>query len=152
MPITNKLDKTLVLWDSPRGSYCSSQDWPLRIFISLESLMIIIGAFFGFSSTSAVIDPGNRRVRFSNNLFGILPTGKWISIEPSMTVGIIEYNQVYSAFSQGNRPLDVSRNDYRVVLLDPAKKEIMHLKRSASIDSAKEDCKEMAEILGLRIV
>ena len=152
MSITNKLDKTFGPVGSTAGIVLFIAGLALAYCYLSGLLLIIIGAFFGFSSTSAVIDPANRRVRFSNNLFGILPTGKWIAIEPSMSVGIIEYNQVYSAFSQGNRPLDVPRNDYRVVLLDPAKKEIMHLKRSVSIDSAKEDCKEMAEILGLRIV
>jgi hypothetical protein len=152
MTIHNRLDKTFGPVGSMAGIILFIAGLVLSYFYLSGVLLILLGAFVGFSSTSAIIDPEKKRIMFSNNLFGIIPTGSWIDIEPSMTIGIKEFHQTYRAFSQGNRPLDIDQNDYRIVLYDQAKKEIMQLKRTGSIDSAKEECKALGDLLGLRIV
>ena len=59
------------------------------ICFSISGLfLIIIGAFVGFSSTSTLIDSDSKKVRFCNNLFGIIKVGKWITIEPNMNIDI----------------------------------------------------------------
>ena len=54
----------------------------LIIFHLSGLILLLIGAFVGFSSTSTLIDYENKRVIFSNNLFGIIRIGKWLKIEP----------------------------------------------------------------------
>ncbi len=112
-------------------------------------VLIVLGAFAGFSNSSAIIDFDRRRVRFSNNLFGLIRTGKWIAIEPSMTLRARESKQSYRAFSQGNRPLDVPQDDFRVLLCGTGQKEIMTIGKWDNPVAAREACHRIATGLGL---
>ena len=38
--------------------------------------LILIGSFVGLSSTSTIVDYEKKRIKFSNNLFGIFSVGK----------------------------------------------------------------------------
>ena len=58
--------------------------------------LVIVGAFVGFSSSSTFIDFDQKRVKFSNNIFGLIRTGKWMAIEPNMKIGLNISNQVWN--------------------------------------------------------
>ncbi|MEI7661293.1 MAG: hypothetical protein WCK34_03815 [Bacteroidota bacterium] len=123
----------------------------ILVFFHLTGIILILtGAFVGFSSSSTILDYDNRRIMFSNNIFGIIKTGKWILIEPGMKLGIRESNQAYRAYSQGNRTLDLTRNDFRIFLGDAGNKEIMVVKKCESLYAAREECKRMAASLGIK--
>jgi len=123
------------------------------IFFHLTALiLILIGAFVGFSSSSTLIDYERKRVRFSNNLFGILKIGRWLNIEPSMKIGMKESELTWRAFSQGNRALDIVNKDYKIILFDSANKEIMPVKQTHSKDQAKIDLEAMGSRLGIRML
>lgn len=111
--------------------------------------LVVIGGFLGFTSTSALIDTDGMRVKFCNNIFGIIRTGKWIPIEPTMKLGIRESNQTYRAFSSGNRVLDVSKKDYRLILFDSHNREILPMKKFDTIEAAKTELQAMGNRLGL---
>jgi hypothetical protein len=51
-------------------------------------ILIIIGAFIGFTTSSTLVDFDKKRIKFSNNLFGIITTGKWTYINSDMKFGI----------------------------------------------------------------
>jgi hypothetical protein len=124
----------------------------ISVFFHLSGLILIfIGAFVGFSSTSTLIDYEKKRVKFSNNLFGIIRIGQWLKIEPSMKIGIKESNLTWSAYSQGNRPLDIEQHDYRIILFDSGNKEIMQIKKAKSIESAKIELETIGNKLGLSL-
>ena len=112
-------------------------------------ILILIGAFVGFSSTSTQIDFEQKRVKFSNNLFGIIKLGQWLNIEPSMKIGIKESNLTWRSYSQGNRPLDIESNDYRIILFDSMNKEIMPIKKFNSKELAKIELVTIRNKLGL---
>ena len=112
-------------------------------------ILILIGAFVGFSSTSTQIDFEQKRVKFSNNLFGIIKLGQWLNIEPSMKIGIKESNLTWRSYSQGNRPLDIESNDYRIILFDSVNKEIMPIKKFNSKDLAKIELETIGKKLNL---
>ena len=112
-------------------------------------ILILIGAFVGFSSTSTQIDFEQKRVKFSNNLFGIIKLGQWLNIEPSMKIGIKESNLTWRSYSQGNRPLDIESNDYRIILFDSMNKEIMPIKKFNSKELAKIELVTIGNKLGL---
>jgi hypothetical protein len=114
-------------------------------------ILVVIGAFVGFSSTSTLIDYEKKRVKFSNNLFGIIRLGEWLTIEPSMKMGIKESNLTWRSYSQGNRPLDIENHDYRIILFDSGNKEIMQMKKVKSIESAKIELETMRNNLGLSL-
>jgi hypothetical protein len=124
----------------------------ILVFFHLSGLiLILIGAFVGFSSTSTFIDYEKKRVKFSNNLFGIIRIGQWLKIEPSMKIGFKESNLTWRSYSQGNRPLDIEDHHYRIILFDSRDKEIIQIKKVKSIESAKTEQEKISNKLGLSL-
>ena len=124
----------------------------LTYFYFSSVILVLIGGFVGFSYSSAMIDYEKKRVKFSNNIFGIIPIGKWLQILPTMRIGIKEYNQTYRAYSQGNRANNVSRMDYRIILYDFDEKEIMQVNKADTLDSARLERDTIGNKLGLKII
>lgn len=135
----NKLDTTFGPVGSSAGMFVFIAGIVLTWFYFSGVILVLIGAFVGFSYSSTLIDYEKKRVRFSNNLFGFIPTGKWIHIEPSMKIGMKESSQTYTSFSRGNRQLDIPVNDYRLVLFDCNNTEVMQLKKFASKEAALQE-------------
>ena len=150
MIINNKLDKSF----GPVGTSAGIFLFVIGIITLYSSwfglILVLLGAFVGFSSTSTIIDSDNRRVKFSNNLFGIIQTGKWIFVNQDMKIGIRESNITWRAYSRSNRPLEIDNKDFRLVLLDAENQEIMTLKKTDSFVSAKAElgilCNKLALI------
>lgn len=115
-------------------------------------ILVLIGAFVGFSSTVTLIDYEKKRVKFSNNLFGIIKSGQWLNIEPSMKIGIKKSNLTWRSYSQGNRPLDIESDDYRIILFDSVNKEIMPIKKFNTEDLAKIELVTIGNKLGLSCI
>jgi len=133
----NKLDKSF----GPVGTTAGIVIYAvgiITIFSSLYGLILaVLGAFVGFTSTSTFIDFEKKRIKFSNNIFGIIQTGKWIPVEPTMKIGVQESNVTWSAFSQGNRNLNIEQKDFRILLYDSENREILTLMKTGSMESAK---------------
>jgi hypothetical protein len=136
MTIKNNLGKSF----GPVGSwagYCLILAGIVATYTSLFGLiLVVIGTFLGFTSTCALIDFEKRRIKFSEKLFGILQTGKWIAITPDMKIGIKESNMVWTAYSRSNRSVDLETNDFRIILFSANNKDIMPLKVTRSIEKA----------------
>lgn len=112
----------------------------------------MIGAFVGFTSKSTLIDFKKRRLKFSNNIFGIIPVGQWISIQTDMKIRIKKSNEVWRAYSRSNRTLDIADNDYRVILYDSNYKEIMPFQKSIDLDSARLILEKYSKDLGIEVI
>lgn len=149
MILNNKLDKTF----GPIGTIAGVTLFIvglILVFASLSGLfLILIGAFVGFTSTSTQIDIENKRVRFSNNLFGILPSGRWINLESSMTIGLRQSNQTWRAYSRGSRSIDITDKGFRLILFDSYNKPIMPLMKIVSLECAEKELDLLANQLGL---
>ncbi|NVO20166.1 MAG: hypothetical protein HXX13_10720 [Bacteroidetes bacterium] len=149
---TFRLDKSY----GPTGSSAGILLFLAGIFILFSSVYgvipLVLGAFVGLSSTCATIDPGSRRIKFSNMLFGVIPIGKWISVDDTMHVGIKESAITWSAFSRGNRQLDVPINDYRIVLYDAGHTKMMDIQKERTLDAAKTDLETLANQFGISAV
>jgi hypothetical protein len=136
MKTSNKLDKSF----GPSGSSAGLFLFITGVVTTFTSffglILVVLGAFLGFTYTSAIIDYSSRRIRFSENLFGFVPTGKWIKLEKSMKIGIKESNMIWRTFSRSNRSLDTDVKDFRLILLDAEDQEIMPIMKLNSLDSA----------------
>ncbi len=152
MKTNNKLDNSF----GPAGSFAGRIVFVAAIILSCfyysGALLVLIGGFVGFTCSSAIIDYDKKCVKFSNNLFGIIQTGNWIQIEPGMTIGIKKLNQTFTAYSPGNRSLDVPESDFRIILFDGDGKEIMPLKKTNSLDTARAERDTIGNSLGLKII
>jgi len=153
MMINNyKLDKSFGPVGTSAGIFLFAAGLILTYFSVLGVILILIGAFIGFTSTSTFIDFDKKRFKFSNNLFGIIRTGKWIDINAGMKVGIKKSNKIWRAYSRSNRSLDIADNSYRLVLFDVNGKEIIPIKKNDNLDSAKSDRDEISKQLGISVI
>ncbi len=153
MTTTNKLDKSFGPIGSPAGVFMFIIGLIATYFsIILGLILVLVGAFMGFTSTSTVIDYDKRRIKLSNNLFGVFKTGQWINIEPSMKIGIKKSNRAWRAYSRSNRTLDIAIKDYRIILYDSNDKQIMPIKKIATLESAKMELELLSNKMGLSIV
>ena len=122
----------------------------IAAYYSLTGLiLVVLGAFIGFSSTSTFLDTDKRRIKFSNNLFGIIPIGKWIIITPGMSLGLIKSHRGFRTYSRGNRTMDMHIKDYRIILYGEDNKKIMPVQKFDSLDMAQGELKNLREQLAL---
>ena len=122
MIVQNKLNKSF----GPAGSFSGIIVFVLGLISTYYSLymlgLVIIGAFVGFTSSSTFIDFEQKRARFPNNIFGIIRTGKWMAIEADMKIGLNISNQVWNAYSQSNRGIDINEENIQIILYNSNKK------------------------------
>ena len=147
MITNNKLDKSF----GPVGTTAGYVLFVVGLITIISSfyglILIVLGAFVGFTSTSTFIDFEQKRIKFSNNLFGIISIGKWIPVEPSMKIGIEESNVTWNAFSRGNRNLAIEQKDFRILLCDSDNREMVTLMKTDSMESAKAEIKKLCKLL-----
>jgi hypothetical protein len=151
MIVSNKLDKPFGPTASVSGVILFVAGL-IILFYSLTGLILILpGALLGFTYTSAVIDFNKKRVKFTNNLFGIIKSGQWRNLTPGMTLGIRKSNRVWKTYSRSNKTLELDESDYRLILYDHKGNEIMPLKKYRNPDSAKPEMADFGQRLGLQV-
>jgi len=149
----NKLDQSFGPVGSMAGIIIFIAGLYVTCFVSLTGLILLLtGAFVGFTSTSAVIDYEKKRVKLSNNFFGIIKLGHWITIDSKMKIGIKKSNSVWRAYSRSNRDLNISEMDFRLILYDSSEEQIMALQKTDSVDSAKLAGDVLCQQLGLSLI
>lgn len=125
----------------------------MACYFSLTGLiMVLIGAFIGLTSSATTVDVEKKRLRFSTELFGIVPIGKWIPIHTDMKIGIRKSNKVWRAYSRSNRTIDIDDNDYRVMMFDSHGKEMMPILKTDSLDAAKLHLDRLNKELGIGVI
>lgn len=150
MKTINKLDKPF----GPAGTAAGLVLFFVGILTVSHSIfsffLILIGAFFGFTTTTSVIDTDKKRVKLSNNLLGVLRIGKWINIEGGMKIGIRKSSQVWQTASWSNRVLKIRNDDFRIILFDFDEKEIIPLQKAISRNEASTELAKLSRELGLK--
>jgi len=150
MVIKNKLDTTFGPFGSSTGFFLFIGG-VIATYYSLFCLIIaIVGAFVSFTSTSTFIDTDRKRLKFSNNLFGIIRIGKWIDTEPEMQIGLKRSHRGYQAYIRGNQPIGIHIKDIRIFLFGSDNKPIMPIKKFDSYESAKSELDKLSTLLGLK--
>ena len=149
MIVKNKLDKIFGPFGSSAGLFLIVGGIAATYYSLIGLILIIIGAFISFTSTSTILDADKKRIKLSNNLFGIIPVGKWIEINPEMKIGLKKTRMGFRAYSRSNIPLDYNTNDIRIILYDSDNSQIMPIKKFDSIESSKIEFDELSITLGL---
>ena len=152
MKIRNKIEKPF----GPAGSWTGIFMFiagiaALNYFSPVGLVLAIPGAFIGFTYESTLIDIDKRRVKNVNYLFGFIPTGKWLSINPDMKLGLKRIHRGYSTITRGNA-LEIHIVDVRIILYDTNNKQILHIKKFNSVEEAKKDIEKLSNQLELSIV
>lgn len=150
MVIKNKLDTTFGPFGSSTGFFMFLGGIIVTYYSLFGLIIAIIGAFVSFTSTSALIDTENKRIKFSNNLFGIIPVGKWIDTNSEMQIGIKRSHKGYQAYIRGNQPIGIHIKDIRIFLYGSDNKQIMPIMKFDSYESAKGELDNLSTLLGLK--
>lgn len=152
MIIKNKLDITFGPFGSSTGFFLMIGGLIATYFSIFGILIATIGAFAAFTSTSTSIDTAKKKIRYSDNLFGIIPFGKWIDIKPEMKLGLKKYHRGFVGYIRGNQPVDIHNNDIRIFLYDSNNKMIMPVKKFDSYETSRIDLNTLSTLLELQIV
>jgi len=121
----------------------------LSSFIGL--VLVFIGAFIGFTYTSTLLDAERKRIKLSNNFFGIIPYGNWIEIRPEMKIGLKRNHRGYRVYSKSNRSIDSHNIDVRIILYGGDNEDIIPVCKFKSIESAREEIEKLRILLILEI-
>lgn len=152
MKTTFKLDKVFGPIGGPAGIFLFAAGLLITYFSLTGLILVLMGAFVGFTSTSTLIDFDKRKLRFSTNLFGIIPIGQWVFIQSDMKIGIKKSDKVWRGYSRSNRTLDISNTDYRLILYDSGGRAVIPIQKLDQIDSAKTNLDKLSKQLGLGIL
>jgi hypothetical protein len=150
MILKNKLDKTFGPFGTSTGFFLMIGGIIATCFSFFGLLIIIIGAFACFTSTSTVIDTDNKKIRHSDNLFGIIPVGKWIDIRPGMKLGFKKFHRGYMGYIRGTQPIGIHYNDLRIFLYDSDNKQVVPINKFKSYESAIDELNKLSSLLGLQ--
>lgn len=122
----------------------------LGVLISPTALILaFLGAFMAFTHSSATINTETRRIKFANNIFGILSFGKWIDVRNDMLLKLKKYSGSYTSYSRSNRKLEVYKLEYRLYLCDKRGHEIIPVLRSKSSGLLKSEAQLLANKLDI---
>ena len=149
MIIQNKLDKTFGPFGSSTGFFLLIGGVIATFFSVFGLIIVLIGSFVAFTSTSVQIDTENRRIKYSDNLFGIIRIGKWIDVKPDMKLGLKKSHRGYVGYIMGTQPLGIHENDIRIILYDSNNKKIIPVQKSDSVESSKNELINLSSILGI---
>ncbi len=150
--ITNKLDKSFGPSGSIAGVFLFISGMIITFFSFSGLFLLLFGAFWGFSTSGTKIDVENRKIMFSNNLFGFWVTGRWMDIQPDMKIGIKVSIKVWRTFSRSNRTLDIPVKDFRIILYYSDNKEIMPILKAKSLDKAKIELDRLSQLLKIGVI
>jgi len=115
----------------------------ITVYFTLTAIpLILIGGALAFSFYGSEIDTIKKCYRINLNLFGFYPIGKWCRFYKTDQILVQQFTGRYTAFSRGNRQLDISVSDYRVVLILENGNKKIHLAKfpteSQALDLAKQ--------------
>jgi hypothetical protein len=147
----NKLDTTFGPVGRFAGLFLLSAGIVIT-FYSLSGLIIMLaGALFAFTSSVCIIDYGKKKLKLSNSLFGVIPIGKWIVIEPAMKIGIKGSKKVWRTYSRSNRTLDIPDNDFRLILYDSVDKPLIPVRKTNTLEDAKTEQQKLSIKFGIEL-
>jgi hypothetical protein len=152
MIIKNKLDKTFGPFGNSTGFFMIVGGIIATYYSYFGPIISIIGAFVCFTSTSTFIDTDNKKIKYSNNLFGFIKVGKWIDIQPNMKIGLKKFHRGYRAYIRGTQKVGIRYNDIRIFLYTTDNKPIMPIQKFDSFEASKIGLNNLSSVLGLPIL
>jgi hypothetical protein len=117
----------------------------------IGSLIFIIVLFVFFSCSGVEIDTEKRKLRQYNKLFGLIKTGKWKSFQSYVGVTLIPFTRKESMASWSNRINTTKETDYRIYLVNKARKPAFAIKCCKNMDEARDSLDEFSIWLKLPV-
>lgn len=139
----NKLDKTF----GQIGSIIGILILLFGIYVCFYSWVgvttIIVGAFLAFTHTSTKVDYDNKRMKLSNNLFGLISIGFWTDVKQGMQLNLKDISKSQTESKDASGRTIQSHSDYRIFLFSEKDAEIMAIKKCDNKESAEKELIEL---------
>lgn len=121
---------------------------PLNGF-SLGNILIgggitIVSCFVIFSWSGVKIDTAKSLVKRYNKIFGLVELGNWEKLDAFKGVTLVPFKKVQGMASWSNRTTSVTKKDYRVFLVNKAKKPAFAIKRCKTREQAQNSLDEFS--------
>jgi hypothetical protein len=149
--INNKLDRTFGSIGSFAGLLILAFGVYACFYHWIGITTVVVGAFLAFTNTSSRIDFENKRIKFSNNFFGIISVGYWTEVKPGMKFMVRNVLKTQTASSQSNRQTSIVNQDFRITLFSDSDRELLDVKRFFSKEDAEKELPDMIDKLGLNV-
>jgi len=107
-------------------------------------LSFVIAAFLLFTYSGIEIDTEKRMIKPYYMVFGFLRRGNWESLEKYRGLTLVPMQKIYKTFSRSNRETFSAKNDFRVYLINNAKKPAYPLKTCKSREEAQNSMDEFS--------
>jgi cell division protein FtsW (lipid II flippase) len=104
----------------------------------------IVAAFILFTYSGIEIDTEKRMIKPYYMVFGILKRGKWESLDKYRGLTLVPMQKVYKTFSRSNRKNSSVKSDFRVYLVNKAKKPAFPLKSCKTQEEAQDGMDEFS--------
>lgn len=151
MHIQNKIDNLL----SAPGTFVGYVFISTGIFIivlnDFSVFAIIIGIivivfciFLLTTSTGVEIDIVNRRIKPYNNILGLFKTGQWKSLDAFSGLTLIPMRKVNTIASRANLTTSTITRDYRIFLVNKAKRPAFAIKKCSTRKQAQNSIDEFS--------
>lgn len=116
----------------------------VSLYFTLTSIpIIILGAVLAFSYSKSIIDFGSKRYKQMLYLFGFIPLGSWVDLEPEDKILIKHLRGGFVTHSLSNRSTGTPVNDFRVIL----QRESDHKKITIARFKTEEEANELGSQL-----
>jgi hypothetical protein len=151
MMIENRFGRTFGPFGSSTGFFLIIGGIAVTWFSVYGLFIVITGLFALFTDTSTTIDTEGRKIRHSDNLFGLIPIGKWIELSPGMKLGIKTNHRGFVGYTRGSS-MSIHEHDIRIILYGSDNKPIMPIQSFSSFESAREELGNFSQQLGIPMV
>lgn len=146
MIINNKIEKTFsgplvimgITFMVLAGGLIPTYHW----FFGVASFVVACFILFTFSGIE--IDTEKRIIKPYYMVFGFWKRGKWESLEKYKGLTLVPMQKVYTTFSRSNRVNSSVKSDFRVYLVNKAKKPAFALKCCKSREAAQNSMDEFS--------
>jgi len=143
----NKLDMIL----GPAGIFSGYCFMAAGIYITTFSLtglfLIAAGGFIAFTYDGTLIDFSSGRIKNYSSLFGLFKVGKWHKVSDFTKFRIYKSKRTHTTYSRANIPLDLSKSDIRLMLLNDSKNLKITVNKFNSFEDARKEMGELIEKL-----
>ena len=112
---------------------------PLLAAISFVAIWYLLGTFEGIE-----IDTGSQKFRKYNKQFGLFKTGRWRSLDEYIGVTLVPMRSVQRMYSRSNRVNESTKNEFRVYLVNKARKPAVPIKRCKTMEEGQRCLDEFA--------
>jgi uncharacterized membrane protein len=110
----------------------------------IGAVTVTLAVFVVFTDAGVELDTEKRRIRMYNNWFGFIRTGKWKSLREYIGVTLVPFSRWESMSSWSNRTTTTKTTDYRIFLVNEARKPAVAIKKCKTRETAQNSLDEFS--------